>query len=218
MGFHEDAVGTNGDGGLGDGLDELGLAAGHSAALVGLLEAVGTVHDDGAAEGLHGGQATEIDDEIGIAEGGAAFGEPDLVVTRVYDLLTGKVHGGRAEELPFFDVDYFAGFGGGDEEVGLPAEEGRDLEYVDVLGGHGGFGNGVDVGGGGQAEALAYLAEDFEGFFIADAGKTVDPAAVGFAVTALENVGNTQLVGNLSHPFCNLHGNVFAFDGAGAGK
>ena len=45
----------------------------------------------------------------------------------------GHVPGG--EELGFFYVDDAAGFGGGDEEIGLAREEGGDLQDVDDFGG-----------------------------------------------------------------------------------
>ena len=43
---------------------------------------------------------------------------------------------GGSDELAFLDVDGAAGLGGGDEEVGLAAEEGGDLqEEVDIADG-----------------------------------------------------------------------------------
>ena len=82
------------------------------------------------------GSAAHVYDEIVVAEGGAALGEGDALVAGVADLLDGVTHVRRGDELAFFDVDGAAGVGGGDEEIGLAAEEGGDLEQeVDVADG-----------------------------------------------------------------------------------
>ena len=47
------------------------------------------------------------------------------------DLLDGVAHVPGGDELALLDVDGAAGFAGGDEQVGLAAEEGGDLEDVD---------------------------------------------------------------------------------------
>jgi hypothetical protein len=61
----------------------------------------------------------------------------------------------RGEELAFFHVHGAAGFGGGFEHVRLAAEEGGDLQEIDVLGGDVRLFGGVDVGGDGDVEFLA---------------------------------------------------------------
>ena len=66
------------------------------------------------------------------------------------------------EELALLDVDRLAGAGRGDEEIGLAAEEGRDLQHVDRLG-HGGALLGLmHVGDDGKPDALPDLGEDRE--------------------------------------------------------
>jgi len=62
------------------------------------------------------------------------------------------------DKLAFFDVDGLACFGCRDEEVGLAAEEGRDLEDVDGFTYRGAILGGVDVGEDGEMVALGYGA------------------------------------------------------------
>jgi len=88
---------------------------------------VGAVEDDGRHL-AHDGQRADVDDEVVVAEGGSALGEADTGVSGVCDFLDGVLHVGGGDELALLDVDGAAGFGGGDEEVGLAAEESRDLQ------------------------------------------------------------------------------------------
>ena len=101
--------------------------------------------------------------------------------------------------------------------VCLPAEEGRYLEYVYVLGGDGRFGGGVYVGHNGDVECFAYAAEDTEGFFVSDSGEGVDARAVCLAVRAFEYVGDVEPPGYLDDVFGYVECHVFAFDDARAG-
>lgn len=73
-------------------------------------------------------------------------------------------HVSGGDELAFFDIDRavvdLGGLGGGDEEIGLAAEEGGDLEDVDSLGGYAAVLGGVDVGEDGEAGGFGDGAED----------------------------------------------------------
>ena len=60
--------------------------------MVGLLQRVSDVEDDGHAKLLHGGDVAIIHHQILIAEHRAAFGEHDLVVARLLNLLDSKSH------------------------------------------------------------------------------------------------------------------------------
>ena len=145
MSFYEQTIGAGGNSCRCDRTDQLWVAAGDSACLVGLLEGVGAVHDDGRTVFLHPGYVTIVDDEVLVAEGGASFCENDLVVASFSDLFHCKFHGRSAEELAFFYVDHLACLCGCEEDICLAAEEGGYLEDIDVLGCRGGFVVGVDV-------------------------------------------------------------------------
>lgn len=106
----------------------------------------------GVSECLHFGDASVVDNEVVVPECGASLGNGYFVVAGVYDFLCGEFHGFGGEELSFFYVYGLSGLCGGYEQVGLPAEEGRYLEYVYVFGSDGRFGGGVYVGHNGYAE------------------------------------------------------------------
>ena len=148
--FEEEAVDAGGHGGAGEQRNELRLAAADAVGRRGLLHGVGAVEDDGRKL-AHDGERAEIDDQVVVAEAGAALGEEDALVAGGADFLDGVIHVPGGDELAFLDVDGAAGFAGGDEQVGLAAEEGGDLEDVDGFGGDLAVGGLVDVGEDGQA-------------------------------------------------------------------
>ena len=63
----------------------------------------------------------------------------------------GVAHILRGDELALLDVDGAAGAGGSDEQVGLAAEEGRDLQDIDDLSGSSGLRGLMDIGEDGNA-------------------------------------------------------------------
>src|SRR5207245_10912555 len=80
-------------------------------------------------------QGAHVGHERVVAKAGAALAEQDTVVAAAGDLAGDVLHVPGREELALFDVDSIAGLGGGDQEVGLAAEIGRDLQNVDRFGG-----------------------------------------------------------------------------------
>ncbi len=74
------------------------------------------------------------------------------------------------------------------QQVGLPAKEGRDLQYIYISRGHGRFVTFVNIGYGWHAECFTYFLQYFQGFFIADPGKGIEPGTVCLAVGTLENI------------------------------
>ena len=112
------------------------------------------------AKAAHDGERAHVDDEVVVAEAGSALGEEDAGVAGRRDLFDGVVHVPGGDELAFLDVDGAAGLCGGDEQVGLAAEEGGDLEDVDGFGGDGAVGGFVDVGEDGKPGGFGEAAED----------------------------------------------------------
>ena len=120
-------------------------------ALAGDLDRVGGVEDDRGVF-AHDGQRAHVDHEVVVAEAGAALGEGDAIVAAFAQFGDGVAHVLRGDELAFLYVDGAAGAGGGDEQVGLAAEEGGDLQDVDDLAGGGGLGGLVDIGEDGKLD------------------------------------------------------------------
>ena len=124
------------------------------------------------------------------------------------------VEGG--DELALFDIDRLAGFCGGDEKVGLAAEEGGDLEDVDGLAYGGAVLGGVDVSEDGETGALRYGAEDAAAFDEAGAPEAANGGAIGFVVTGFEDVGDAEVGGDALDGVGHGAGVLLGLDDAGA--
>ena len=168
--LEEDGVDARGDGGAGEEGDALGSAAGCRGS-AGELGGMGRVEADGAGAGgvaeFHEvPDADEVVDEAVVAEKGSSLGEDDVGAPGGLDLRDGAEHFLRGEELALLDVDgAVVGLGGacdGEEEVGLAAEEGGDLEEVGDLGYGLGLSGLVDVRRDGDGEFLADGGEGLE--------------------------------------------------------
>ena len=102
------------------------------------------------------------------------------------------LHVPGGEELALLDVDCGAGLAGGDQEVGLAAEEGGDLQDIDCLGGWAAVFAFVNVGQDGDAVFLANVSEDLQASDHADAAWGGAAGAVGLVVARLEDQGDVQ--------------------------
>ena len=68
-----------------------------------------------------------------VAERCAALGDQNITVAGAGDLGNDIRHVPRRQELALLDVDDFSGRGRRPQEIGLPAQERRDLQDVDGL-------------------------------------------------------------------------------------
>ena len=187
MCFDEQAVGTCGHGGAGDCFYHFRAAPSYASGGVGLLQGVGAVHNHRApACLLHAGDAAEVDHKVAVAECCATFGNHHVVVAGSAHFFGGEAHGFGSHELSFLDVHGFAGVSGGNQQVGLAAQEGGNLEYVGEFRGHCGLSGLVDVGYHRHSEFAACVGENLEGFEVADAAEGVQTAAVSLSVAALQ--------------------------------
>ena len=91
-----------------------------AVAAAGQLQAVRDVEDDRHALLAHHRERAHVDDQVVVAEAGAALGDEDARVARVDDLGDRVPHVVGREELALLDVDDAAGLRRGDEQVGLP--------------------------------------------------------------------------------------------------
>ena len=143
---------------------------------------MGNVHDNGIAELLHLRNTPIIDNQVRISECSASFRNHDVVISGIGYFLYGKLHGSRREELSFFDIDNFPCLGSSYQQVRLPAEESRDLQDIHILGSHCSFSCFVNIGYSRNTERVAYPAEYFQCFLIANACERIQPRTVGFPV------------------------------------
>ena len=217
MCFYEKAIGAGGKSSLCDRSDQLRIAAGDPAGLIGLLQGMRAIHDDRGAMFLHPGDIAVVYYQILVAECRASFCEDDTVVPCLFYFFDCELHGRPAEELAFFYIDYFTGLCGGDEEVCLAAEEGWDLEDVDGFAYGGAVLGGVNVGEDGEAGGFGYGAQDAATFGEAGAAEAADRGAVGFVVAGFEDVGDAEIGGDALDGVGHGAGVGFGLDDAGAG-
>jgi hypothetical protein len=188
----------------------LGAAAGE-------LERVGDVVDHRDAVLVEHGEAAHVHHQVVIAEGDPALGHGHPVVAGGTGLLDDLQQVVRGHELPLLDVDRPAGPRRGDHEVGLPAEEGGDLEHVADLGRRRALVRLVDVGEHRQAGLLLDQPEDAQPLFQAGAAEAADRAAVRLVEGGLENQRQPQTLGHRGQRVSHLDHQVLVLDHAGAG-
>ena len=156
--LYKDTVGPYGYTGPRDSLYKMRHAACDACTLVGLLQAVSGIDDDRKARLPHNGYCPEIDDKVLITECRASLCEHDPVVPGIYNLLCRKLHRLGRKELPFLDVNHLSCTGCGNQQVGLPAQEGRNLQHIDLGTCHSRLLGRMNICNDGYIEPLAHLA------------------------------------------------------------
>src|ERR1043165_407166 len=191
--FHEDGVHAAGDSRARERFDVLRLPARCTPQSARQLQAVRHVEDYGDAETAHDRKRAHVNDEVVVAEAEAALCEQEFLAPGGACLLDDVARVPGREELPLLDVDGAARLAGGDNQVRLTAEEGRDLQNVRDARGLFDLRNVVNVGGHGQARLLFDCAQRFESF--ADAWAAVGGVrrAVGLVVGSLEDVVESRV-------------------------
>ncbi len=122
---------------------------------------MGGVEDHGRARGARQDrQRAHVRHEGVVAERRAALGHQHVGIAAAGDLGHHVRHVPRGQELALLDVHHPAGRRRGQQQIGLPAQEGRDLQHVDGLGHRCALLRLVHVGQDRQAEAVADLGED----------------------------------------------------------
>ncbi len=126
----------------------------------GLLHGVGRIEDHGCAGLGEDRQRAHVGDKRVVAEGDAALGDEHVGIAGADEFGHDVLHVPRRQELTLLDIDRLAGRGSREQQIGLAAEEGRDLQHID------GFGDGralvglMHVGDDGKADALSHLGKD----------------------------------------------------------
>ena len=122
----------------------------------------------------------------------------------------GHVPGG--EELPFLDVDRPAGRGGRDQQVGLPAQEGRDLQHVHDLGDLRALPGFVHVGEDRDRELVPDFGEDRQRLVKPEPARACGAGAVRLVERCLVNEADPDPLGDLLQRRCHLQGVSAAFE------
>ena len=156
---------------------------------------MGAVEDHRHAEAAHDRQRAEIADQGVVAEGGAALDQDQVAAALGAELGddVGAVPG--REELALLDADGATAARAGLDQVGLPAEQGRDLQEVDDRGDLGHLPGLVHVGGDRQAGGVLDPGEDAQALVQAVAAEARVAGAVGLVEAGLEHHREADLRG-----------------------
>ena len=106
--------------------DKLALPARGGALPARLLHGMGGVEYDGRADFGEDRQRPHVRHQRVVAEADAALGNEHIGPTRALELGDDMFHVPWREELALLDIDRAARSCGGDEQIGLAAEKGRD--------------------------------------------------------------------------------------------
>ena len=164
----------------------------------GLLHRMGGVEDHGRAGGSREDrQRAHVGDERVVAEGDATLRHQHIAVASARHFGDDVGHIPGRQELALLDVDHAAGCGGGGEEIGLPAEEGRDLKHVYDFGDARALLGFVHVRQNRHGERLAQFGKNRQGGVEADATIAPGTGTIGLVERCLVDKTDPQPAGDL---------------------
>ena len=171
VGLEKNTVGPGRDRGGREHGCEFAVPGGAIAAAARTLHGMGGVEDQGEALGADPRDGAHVGHEVIVAEGCAALGEEEAAAAHGTEFARDGFDFAGREELALLHVDGTAAGSRGGDQIGLTAEEGGDLQEVDMACGDGDFFRLVDVGGDVQAEVAADGGENAAAFLEARAAE-----------------------------------------------
>ncbi len=152
------------------------------------------VVDHRRAEAADDRKRAHVDDQVLVSERRAALGDEDAVIPHFRSFVEDVLRFLGRQELPFLHADGASGACRSRDEIGLPAEERRDLQDVEHFRRRRGLGRLVDVGEERQTGRLAHGAEDLQPLIESRPAERLDRRAVGFIERRFEDEVDLQLV------------------------
>ena len=128
--FDENAAHAHGNRGARQRLDELRLPAGDRAGAARQLHTVRGIKHYRPPRIAHDLEPAHVHHQVVVAERGSALGDDHLGIARGGHFFRGAVNIVRRHELSLLDVDDAAGATRGQQQIGLPAQEGGYLQNV----------------------------------------------------------------------------------------
>src|SRR6267378_1979034 len=218
MRLEEETVGARRRGGVEQRRNESPLAAARAIApLARLLHGMRGVEDHGRlAGGAQAREAAHVDDEIAVTEERAALGDGDFRRPALPNLFDGPAHLFGRHPLAFLDVHRAIGLAGSHEQIGLAAEECRDLQHVGHARGERHVAGFMDVGHDGKPGGGADLLECAQPRFESRAARGVQARAIGLVVRRLVDDADPELDPKLGQRLADADVELVRFDDAGA--
>ncbi len=130
MRLDEHARDAQADGGARHDRSEFALAAGTGALAARLLHRMRRIHDHRPAGPRHDRQAAHVGDKGVVAKADPTFRQQDAPVAGAGDLVGDVGHVPGGQELALLDVHRRPRLAGGQQKIGLPRQERRDLDHI----------------------------------------------------------------------------------------
>src|SRR6266550_86629 len=215
--LEEEPVRARGGGGVQERRDELAQPAARAPlSPARLLHRVGgVVHHRDAARGPQAGEVPHIHHQVAVAEERAALGDRQLRRPASAQLLHRALHRVGRQPLPLLHVDGPPGPAGGEEQIGLAAQERRDLQHVGHLSRGRHLAHLVDVGEDGKAGLRANGGERRESALQTRTARALQARAVRLVVGGFVDDVYAKLGAELGERFTDPQVQVVRFDDAG---
>lgn len=187
VGFDEEAVATSGysrsceDGG------KMAVATRVVSSPAGSLNRVGGIKHNVQSQFLHPIYGTHVCDKIIVTETGSPLGKKEGFASGKSQFFRDIFYIPRRKELTFFDIHRPAGGTGCGDEIGLAAQEGRNLEHIEKLACDFDFAGGMDVGCHRHSQIGTDFCEQLASVMDPQTSEGMGRRAIGFVVGSLEN-------------------------------
>ena len=160
----------------------------------------------------HDWQGTHVHDQIVVAEAGSTLREENTAVSRGGNLLDGMLHIPGRNKLAFFYIDGAPRFARGQQQIGLAAQKGRDLQHIGSFCSNFALRRLVHIGQHRQSGRFSQPPQNGGAFFQARSAKAGHRGAVGLVIRGLEDIGDAEIGGNALDGVRHFAHMRFAFD------
>ena len=214
MGFEEQAIHPYGDGCPGERLDERSIPPGGVPQARRLLDGMGGIKNHRHAEASHHREAGEVVDQTPVAEERAPLAEHDVLATACEQFRDGMLHVAGGDELPLLHIHRLPRGSCGEEEIGLTAEERRNLDQVTDCTDRSPLIGEMHVGGHREPRGGPHLVEDREPFVETGAAERPGAGAVGLVERRFEDAADRQACGDRGEGLRDLEAQALALHDA----
>ena len=166
----------------------------------------------------HDGQGAHIDHQIVVAETRSALGDENFVVARGAAFLHDMPHIGGRHELALLDIDHALRHGRGHDQIGLAAQECRNLQDVRDFRHLGDVGGFVHVGKNRHVHFIFHFFQDAQTFHQSRAAIAANGSAIGLVVGRLEDERKIQRTRDALDHFRHEERVLLALDDARPGN
>ena len=194
------------------------LAAAGRALPAWLLHRMGGVKDNGHTGLLrHCRQAAEIGDQRVIAKTCAAFGHQNIGIAAVDQFGDDIFHIPGGQELTFFHIHHPPGLRRRDQQIGLAAQEGWDLQDIDDIGYDRTMIPLMNIGQHGNFIGVFDFLKHRQRLIQTHAALTLQGGAVRLVIAGLIDQGNPKTVTDFFQLAAHIHRMIAAFHLTGPG-